>query len=245
MRPWVKLCTTELSAEIIRNLQPLRMKRYMLSDMNPLMRPLESIASIVRKNRKPASLDNPLVSLEKDFSEYMVNVLNIYRDYRDLSQEQLFQAIYGSEFVRMLFPPDKKEEVPKEIPEYERADYDKRLQFLEEGGIAAGLIRVFMAIAKIGHGLRRRHFELGEEIAQTHKVLSKLRPVEFKKILKQQAAILQADEDRAINALAVLIPNKDDRMDALSIAKRLCLVDGVYNKEEEAMIAKIKEALEL
>jgi pimeloyl-ACP methyl ester carboxylesterase len=245
IRPWVKLYTTELSAEIIRNRQPLRMKRYMLSDMNPLMRPVESIAAIARKNRKPASADNPMIALEKDFSEYMGNVLNIYRDYRDLQQEQLFRMIYGSEFMRMLFPPDKEEIVPMEIPECERDDYDKRMQPLEEGGLAAGLIRVFMAIAKTGHGLRRRHFELGEEIAQTHKVLSKLRPVQFKKILKQQAAILQADEDRAINALSVLIPNKDDRMDALGIAKRLCLVDGVYNKEEETMIGKIKKALEL
>ena len=245
MRSWVKLFSTELSAEIIRNLQPLRMKRYMLSDMNPLMRLVEPVAAIARKNRKPATSDNPLVALEKDFSEYIVNVLNIYRDYRDLGQERLFRMIYGSEFIRMLFPPDKEEEVPKEMQEFEREDYDKRLQSLEEGGLAAGLIRVFMAIAKIGHGVRRRHFELGEEIAQTHKVLSKLRPVQFKKILKQQAAILQADEDLAIKALAVLIPNKDDRMDALGIAKRLCLVDGVYNKEEENMIGKIKKALEL
>ncbi len=243
--PWVKSFSSELSAEIIRNVQPLRMQRYMLSDMNSLMRPLESIASIARKNRKPAAVDNPLVAMEKDFSDYIVNVLNIYRDHRDLQQERLFQMIYGSEFIRMLFPPDKEEEAPKEIPECEREDYDKRMLPLEEGGIAAGLIRIFMAIAKIGHGIRRRHFELGEEIAQTHKVLSKLRPVQFKKILKQQAAILQADEDRAINALAVLIPDKDDRMDALGIAKRLCLVDGVYNKEEEAMIGKIKKAFEL
>jgi hypothetical protein len=245
IRPWVKLCTTELSAEMRRNRQPLRMKRYMFSDMNPLMRQVESIAAIARKNRKPAAPDNPLVAMEKDVSEYIVNMLNIYRDHRDLRQEQMFQTIYGSEFIRSLFPPDKEEVAPKEIPECEREDYDKRMQPLEEGGVAAGLIRVFMAVAKTGHGLRRRHFDLGQEIAQTHKVLSKLRPVEFKKILKQQAAILQADEDRAIKALAVLILNKDDRMDALAIAKRLCLVDGKYDKEEEAMVGKIKKALEL
>jgi pimeloyl-ACP methyl ester carboxylesterase len=245
IRPWVKLCTTELSAELRRNRQPLRMKRYMFSDMNPLMRPVESIAAMARKNRKPAAADNPLVAMEKDVSAYIVSLLNIYRDHRDLRQEQMFQTIYGSEFIRSFFPPAKEEEAPKEIPECEREDYDKRMQPLEEGGVAAGLIRVFMAIAKTGHGLRRRHFVLGQEIAQTHKVLSKLRPVEFKKILKQQAAILQADEDRAIKALAVLILNKDDRMDALGIAKRLCLVDGKYNKEEEAMIEKIKKALEL
>ena len=54
MRPWVKFWTTELSAEILRYLHPLRTQRYLLSDINPLMRPLKNIASIARQNRKPA-----------------------------------------------------------------------------------------------------------------------------------------------------------------------------------------------
>lgn len=244
MRPWVKLWTTELSAEIMHNLHPLRWQRYIFADVNPLMRPIKQIASVVRNNRKPASPDNPLVALERNFSEYMENILDIYRDYRDLSQEQLFQFIYSSDLLRRFFPPEKEEE-PQEIPQYLREDYDKRMLSLEEGGVAEGLIRVFMAIAKIGTGLKRRHFDLAEEIARTHKVLSKLRPSKFKKILKEQAAILQADEDRAINALAVLLKNKDDRMEALGIARRLCLIDGKYTKEEEAMIEKLKKGLQL
>jgi pimeloyl-ACP methyl ester carboxylesterase len=244
MRPWVKLWTTELSAEILRNLHPLRWQRYIFADMNPLMRPLKQIASIARNNRKPASPDNPLVSLEKNFSEYIENVLNIYRDYRDLSQEQLFQLIYSNELLRQFFPPDR-EEAPQEVPEYEHQDYDMRMLALEEGGVAEGLIRIFMAVARTGHGLKRRHFDLAEEIAKTHKVLSKIRPSSFKKILKEQAAILQADEDRAINSLAVLLKNKNDRMDALGIARRLCLIDGKYTKEEEAMVEKIKKGLQL
>jgi pimeloyl-ACP methyl ester carboxylesterase len=244
LSPWIKLGTTELSAKMMRDLHPLRLQRYIFGDINPLMRPLKNIASIARQNRKPASLTNPLVALEKDFSEYVENVLNIYRDYRDRSQEQVFQLIYGSDLIRRFFPP-RKEDAPKEIPDYDREDYDKRMLALQEGGFAEGLIRVFMAVARTGHGLKRRHFDLSTEIAKTHKALSKIRPSMFKKILKDQAAILQADEDRAINALAVLIPNKDDRMDALGIARRLCLIDGKYTGEEEAMIEKIKKGLQL
>ena len=116
---------------------------------------------------------------------------------------------------------------------------------LEEGGLLKACIRVFMAVARTGHGIKRRYFDFGEEIARTHKVLRKIRPSKFKKILKEQAAILQADEDRAINALSVLLKNKDDRMDALGIARRLCLVDGKYTKEEEVMIEKLKKGLKL
>ena len=242
-RPWVKLWTTELSAEIIRYLHPLRTQRYLFADINPLMRPLKNIASIVRKNRRPAGADNPFSAMEKDVSEYIENVLGIYRDYRDLTQELLFQQIYGNDWLRRFFPPQP--EAPEEIRDDERDDYDKRLSAMEEGGFAAGLIRVYMAIAKIGRQVRRAHFEIGEEIARTHRVLSKLRPAQFKKIMHEQTAILQADEDRAINALSVLIKEKDDRMEALSIARRLCLVDGVYTDDEKAMVEKIRKGLNL
>ncbi|PKN70851.1 MAG: poly(3-hydroxyalkanoate) synthetase [Deltaproteobacteria bacterium HGW-Deltaproteobacteria-12] len=244
VRPWVKLWTTELSAEIIRNLHPLRVQRYMYADINPLMRPLKNLASVTRAQRKPASPDNPLVAMEKDVSEYIENVLNIYRDYRDLSQEQLFRFIYSRDLIRTFFPPTK-DEAPRESDHYERADYDKRTQSLEEGGVAEGLIRVFMAVARTSRGIKRSHFDFAQEIAATHKVLGKIRPVQFKKILKEQAAILQADQDRAISALHILIKNKDDRMDALGIARRLCLVDGKYTREEEILIEKLKKGLKL
>ena len=244
VRPWVKLWTTELSAEMLRYMHPLRTQRYAFADINPLMRPVKNIASMTRQNRKPAAANNPFAAMEKNVSEYMENVLNIYRDYCDLSQEHLFQQIYGSDWLRRFFPP-MKEELSKEIPEQERADYDKRLLAMEEGGLAAGLIRVYMAIAKLGQQVKRQHFEVGEEIAKTHKVLCKLRPAQFKKILKEQTAILQADEDKAINALAILIKDKHDRMEALSIARRLCLVDGVYNDAEKVMLEKIKKGLRL
>ncbi len=244
-RPWVKLMTTELSAEILRYLHPLRLQRYIFADANPMMRPVKNIASIVRQNRKPAAPDNPFTAMEKAVSEYIDGVLDIYRDHRDRKSEALFQMIYGSGLLRSFFPALKEEEAVAEVPEHERPDYDKRLAAMETGGHAAGLIRVYMAIARIGQNVKRRHFEMANEIAKTHKVLNKISPVQFKKILHEQTAILQANEGKAISALSVLIKDKDDRMEALSIARRLCLVDGVYNDAEKEMLEKIKKGLKL
>ncbi len=244
MRPWVKFWTTELSAEIIRYLHPLRVQRYVFADINPLMRPVKNIASIVRQNRKPAAKDNPFTAMEKAFSDYVDGVLDIYRDNRDLNQESLFQMLYSSDLMRMFFPPLKKVTHP-DTELQKQADDDKRLKAVEEGGHAAGLIRIFMAIARTNGQVKRRHYEMAEEITRTHKVLNKLRPLQFKKIMHEQTAILQADEEKALNALAVLIKDKDDRMEALSIARRLCLVDGVYSDTEKDMLEKIKSGLKL
>lgn len=244
LRPWVKLFATELSAETIRYLHPLRFQRYIFADINPLMRPVKNIASIARQNRKPAAPDNPFTTMEKAVSDYIDGVLDIYRDYRDLNQEALFQMIYGSGILRSFFPA-LKEETVTEVPEHERPDYDKRLAAMETGGHVAGLIRVYMAVARIGQNVKRSHFEMANEIARTHKVLNKISPAQFKKNLREQTAILQANEEKALNALSVLIKDKDDRMDALSIARRLCLVDGVYTDAEKIMIEKIKKGLKL
>ena len=243
-RPWVKFWTTELSAETLRYMHPLRTQSYIFADINPMMRPVKNIASIARQNRKPASKDNPFTAMEKDFSSYINNLMDIYRDWRDLNQELLFQMIYGSKTVRGLFPPPEPEAV-QPIEAAKQKAVDERLAGLKDGGHAAGLIRVFMAIARIGGGVKRRHFEIGNEIARTHRVLKKLKPADFKRILKEQAAILQADEDQAITALSILIKNKDDRMEALSIARRLCLVDGVYSDKEKDMIEKLKKGLDV
>jgi len=244
MRPWVKLWTTELSAEIIRYMHPLRTQRYLFADINPLMRPVKNIASMVRQSRKPASKDNPFIAMEKAFSDYIDGVLDIYRDHRDLNQETMFQMIYSSDMIRAFFPPMPEVTHP-EAQKQEKADYDKRLLAMEQGGHAAGLIRIYMAISRVGQQVKRRHYELAEEITRTHKVLSKLRPSQYKKIMHEQMAILQANEEKALDSLSVLIKDKDDRMDALSIARRLCLVDGVYNDAEKEMLDKIKNGLKL
>ncbi len=243
-RPWVKFWTTELSAEIIRYLHPLRLQRYAFADINPLMRPVKNIASIVRQNRRAAALDNPFTAMEKDVSTYIDSVFDIYRDYRDLNHEALFQMLYKSGLLRLFFPPELPEE-PKDTSEEDRADYDKRLLMLEEGGHAAGLIRIYMAIARATGFIQQKHFEIANEISRTHKVLRKLRRAEFKKIMHDQTAILQADEDKALKALSSLIKNRDDRLDALSIARRLALADGVYSEEEKIILEKIKGGLGL
>jgi len=61
-----------------------------------------------------------------------------------------------------------------------------------------------------------------------------------------QTALLQANEDKAIETLSVLIKDKHDRTEASEHRpQRLCLVDRVYDDCEKGMIDKIKNGLKL
>jgi len=233
-----------LTGEISRLLHPLRLKRYLLSDINPFLRPLKYAASSVKANRKPVKADNPFVELEYSFSDFMIKWLNQYRDARDRRIEWKFRAIYENPLMQFLCTPVPDAEEDGAIPAAGGSE-DKRWASLEEGGVAEGLIRIIMAVARKNHIIKRRLFEVGQEIASTHKVLSKIRPAQFKRIARLQAQILQADEDAALKALGKLIKTKENRAEALSIAKRIALADGKYEDEEKTVVAKIQKGLGL
>jgi len=63
--------------------------------------------------------------------------------------------------------------------------------------------------------------------------------------MHEQTALLQANENKAIETLSLLIKDKNDRMDALSIARRLCQIDGTCDDTEKNMLDKIKKGLKL
>jgi tellurite resistance protein len=245
-RPWVRFWSTELTGEISRLLHPLRVKRYLLSDINPFLRPLQYAASSVKANRKPVKDDNPFLALEYSFSDFMVKWLNNYRDARDRNIELKFRALYDNPVMSFFCAPVRGgEDECAGGDAAAEASEDKRWASLEEGGVAEGLIRIIMAVARKNHIIKRRLFEVAQEIAKTHKVLNKIRPSAFKKIVRHQAQVLQADENAALHALGRLIKTKEDRAEALSIARRIALADGKYEDEEKAVIDKIRKGLGL
>jgi len=58
-RPFVKAMVTPAFAEAMVLAHPLRMRRYLLSDRNPAMRPVAALAESVRAARKPVAPGNP------------------------------------------------------------------------------------------------------------------------------------------------------------------------------------------
>ena len=250
LSPWVKACSSEFSAEMMRGLNPLRSQRYMISDMNPMLRHLGAAASQIRANRKPASPGNTFAAQEKSLSSFVEEWLNFYRDSRDRRQERLFRAVYGHEALRYsslaagtfkALAKDKDLEVSWE--DYEQWLQQKWLDAAEKGGPAEGIVRAMMAMARTGRVIGHKHFAVAEEIAKTHKILQKIRPADFRRMVKEQYCILEADEEKALAALAKLLPGEHDRDEALSLARRIALVDGAYTQDEKAMMEKIGRGL--
>ncbi len=250
LSPWVKGWTTEFSAEMMRWLHPLRLQRYSISDMNPLLRHLGAAAAQVRAHRKPVREGNPFSACERTLSGFIEDWLDFYRECRDRGQETLFRAVYGHEVLHYssiaagtIKAMTGDEEVEMSWKDYETWLRQRWLEAADKGGLAEGLVRAMIAMARAGRIIGRRHYAVAAEIAKTHKVLQKIRPADFRRMVKEQYCILEAGEDQALAALAGLIPNEHDRDEALALARRIALADGAYREEEKVMLGKIAHGL--
>jgi pimeloyl-ACP methyl ester carboxylesterase len=247
LRPWVKMWTTELSGEMIRWTHPLRVQRYMISDMNPFLKPFKPLAALARTHRKPVPADNPFLAMERIFSDCVKDVLNHYRDTRDRHQEQMFQLLYDNDFIHSVIKPvdGGNGRSGKAAEEEQGIASGKSLPAPEEGGFAEGLLRGIVAMVGSTPTISRRHYSIALDISQTHRVLQKIKPIDFKRMVKTQTQLLEADEERAIKAMSVLIPREADRMETIGLVRRIALVDGMYSDREKDMLEKISQALKI
>lgn len=111
--PWVKLISTDTSAEIMKQLHPLRVNKYIFSEkINPFMLIFKTLAPLVKDNRSDVSPDNPFSAIEKNVSDNIVTILDSYQSIRDHFDETMFFAIYENPFMKMLYPETSRKKTP-------------------------------------------------------------------------------------------------------------------------------------
>ena len=101
-RPWVRALTTSDTSRWRINTQPLRMRRYLMSDRNPLLAPIAPMAEGVRSARHKADPANPLLSVEKTMADLVTHWMDAWRDVRDAWMEACFFSVYSSPFMRAV-----------------------------------------------------------------------------------------------------------------------------------------------
>jgi len=103
--PWVQMFSTETSAQIMKQIHPLRVNKYIFADrINPFMSIFRTLAPVVKKNRSPVCPDNPFPALEKNVSDSIVAVLDSFQNIRDHFAETLFFSIYENPWMQIVYP---------------------------------------------------------------------------------------------------------------------------------------------
>ncbi|MGW8195577.1 MAG: DUF3141 domain-containing protein [Desulforhopalus sp.] len=246
--PWLKTLINEPTAECIRQLHPLRMQRYTVSDQNPLCRPLKGLAELARSQRKIVPQDNPFVQCEEYLSDMIKISLDLFGDLRDASQEFLFKSVYDTPWMKTFFgaTKDAAEDVLMTEKEIFRATENERVRLrklAEKGGFVEASIRVIQAVAGGDLSLDSHELAAAETIIQNSKRLGKLSPEQYKKINKEQALILHAAPQKALTSLAKMGLTGADKKRLYDMAVQIAFADEKHETKEKGLLKTLHRIL--
>jgi pimeloyl-ACP methyl ester carboxylesterase len=248
VQPWIKMMSSPQLARAVLELNPLRLSYSLLSDKNLLMRGIASLAEQVRAQRVVVASDNPFVAMQKQFSQAIVDVLNLYRGTRDEVVEQTFHMVYGSPVVQAACGLSQNDGPPRPraglLPSVQ-ATVDEEIRGLRrriaEGGSLEAAARVLVYIGKARHRVEERTFEALRKLLLAHPEVS---PTEFKAILREQWAIVTIDERAAIEALPQLLPaDAAARQSFLDAIREIVTAASDLNGETQQRFAAIEQLL--
>jgi hypothetical protein len=244
--------TTEISAQIIKQLHPLRVNKYIFSEaINPWMLIFEMLAPLVKQNRRPVSPENPFTAIEKKISDSIVALLESYQKSRDHFAEALFFAIYENPWMEFLLPAASLKKNRDMREQEEKRQEAARIRneeghwrsLLEQGGYEEGIIRMIMALENSDHAIDRDALYTDERLLASSQRFKKLDQREFLHMVGQQVRILQVDENEALKALGKLIATPEDRKTALALVQKIVAAGSGMTREQEAVLSKMKQTL--
>jgi pimeloyl-ACP methyl ester carboxylesterase len=249
LSPWVRMFTTEISAQIIKQLHPLRVNKYIFSDkVNPFMDFFKMLAPVVKQNRRPLSPGNPFTAFEKITSDSIVALMDNYQETRDHWAEAMFFAIYENPWMKYWLPATsriKKSNGGEKKEEAARIRNETRhwRSLIEAGGYEEGIIRIIMALEDADHAIDRDALYADERLLASSEKFRKLERKAFLHMLGEQSRILQTDENKALQALGKLIATPRERQTAMALAQKIVATGTKMTGEQKAILSKIKKAI--
>lgn len=228
-QPIVRALVDERGAEWLRHVNPARLAYTMFADGNPWMRDVRAAAVRVAADRRPVSADNAYLALQERFSAGLTEALDAWRNARDAWSESLFFGIYGSPGVQALLgvPADG---AVRPLPADSAARRDTRRREaealaskLDHGGFDEALTRAVLYASAAERVIEQRSAAALNVVRQQVMHLSL---PEFKTIVREQFTVLQDERERAVDAIAEMVPDADDRAALLARVRDVVTADG-------------------
>ncbi|UJB31227.1 DUF3141 domain-containing protein [Chromobacterium sp. Beijing] len=249
--PAVRAVSNEASAQWLRQLNPARLERTLISPLNPWLGWLKPAAEYVRAHRQPVSADNPLWRLQEQWSGWMTQSLDRYRDLRDAATEHCFKAVYESPWLASVVGVQPAREA--RAARCDSWNKQERLQLkrqvldpaYESGSLADGFVRLLTYVA-IGRGIiDERPFNAIRRIMRDIRHEYPLTLMELKDIARKQVFLVRLDEARALAGLPKLLPEEHRRRQAWQLAHELLALSGDIAPEQQLRLDQAAHALQL
>ncbi len=246
VRPWVQACVTKASAEIGRQLHPLRLQRGLMSSRNPFLAALPGAAQSTAQNRQPVAPDNPFAIAEKLVADAIEQSFDIIRDLRDAWYETLFFSIYATPQARWFGRNFNFERTHKSkdeligLPEVQSA-----LLHVSSGGFVEAVIRMLILLADARGAVRRDRLERSARVLTKDEPFRSLKTDQRAQIIHEQSLIVEYAGPAAIGTLPDLLRTPEERRRAAEVVQ---FVPGLLSDMEPrtlAMLQRFRDVLGL
>ncbi len=245
--PWVRAFSTEESAELMRQMHPIRIRYKMFSDQNLLLSATAPLAALARENRKPVPTDNVFWQLQEMISTQIISTLDMYRDIRDTLTEQLFFAIYGSPLLQaavgLRSSRDHFGQAGRDL-DRERSSQQSvhgLMKMATSGGLPEAMVRAVLYIVR-GGGFDEREFNVLRKLCDMSPSLAMTQSA-FKALVRQQSAMLMVDEKGTMEAIAKLLDSTttEAEKEALADINMVFRSCGDLTLEEERRLKQLEQ----
>lgn len=198
--PVVRALTTGATAELVRWLHPLRVRQYLLSDLNPSLATLPVLAGRVRQYRHPAPEDNAFLELERAASKQIIAALNNWRDLRDGWVELTVKLAYGPFGLGAFFSPEPLlgAQAQTTAEEQAKAELAALRGEFERGGFPEAVARMLIAVMKKRGVIDRRSFLIARELSEHRPDRPEISEADLHSLLARQALLMQLDPEAAL-----------------------------------------------
>ena len=139
------------------------------------MPPIGMLADRIRRNRRPASANNPFIAIEENASRQIVAGLDTWRDMAASSAERTFLAVYGSQPLQTASGVDRDTTkrarfAPKSLLHRDLVQrrLGELLSRLSIGGLREAVIRGLLFAGMARNSVDERGFEMLRAIRKAH-----------------------------------------------------------------------------
>jgi hypothetical protein len=201
-------------------------------------------AENVRKDRKPASEDNPLLAMQEQVSNQIINSLDAFRDLTEKISERTFLTVFGQPALQSALGIDPAaphsacratvNPLHQQLMQQRIAELKARIP---EGGVREAVIRGILYAGMSRSSMDERGFEMARRLREAHGEMSL---ADFKAALRDQFYMLVIDQAAALEAIPKMLPeDREVRHQAFELIEQVLGARGKLSADDEERLAEI------